>query len=122
MCVLSYGALRGAVGLSLALIVKLDEDLHSDIQDIVIFHTSGIALLTLLFNGTTTGYIVKNLGMMRISNVKKRMMKNFLRIYKETVEESCVEMQRDVKSHFNHVRWDEVKRIAGVPEIEKTLY
>lgn len=122
MGVLSYGGLRGAVGLSLALIVKLDHELHTDIQDIVLFHTSGIALLTLLFNGTTTGFLVKQLGMMRISNVKKKMMRNFLRIFKETVEECCTEMQRDTKSHFNHVRWDEVKKIAGINEIEKTLY
>ena len=73
-----WGGLRGAVGLALAMIVSLicdtskDESLKLAGQRIL-FHTGGIAFLTLAINGTTTEFFIKYLGMNKISAASKRM-------------------------------------------------
>ena len=59
----SYAGLRGAVGLSLALIVANSKDVDNYVQDVIIFHVGGIATLTLLINATTVKYLVSYLGL-----------------------------------------------------------
>jgi len=50
--VLAYGGLRGAVGLTLALIVD-GSALEESIRARILFHTAGVAFLTLVINGTS---------------------------------------------------------------------
>jgi len=59
----TYAGLRGAVGLSLALIVAASPGIDRYVQDLVLLDVGGIALLTLLINATTTGHLVKYLGL-----------------------------------------------------------
>ena len=66
----SYAGLRGAVGMSLALIVAVDDKLPKMARDIILFHVAGVALLTLLINATTTGWLIKKLGLSRQSDIK----------------------------------------------------
>lgn len=66
--VMAYGGLRGAVGLCLALIVKENPQIDDKVKDIIIFHTGGIALLTLMVNAMTIKYLVNWLGMSRMSD------------------------------------------------------
>ena len=61
--VLSYGALRGAVGITFALIVSKDDDLPKTWKDIIIFHMCGMSVLTLLLNGTTISLLLRGLGL-----------------------------------------------------------
>ena len=87
-----WGGLRGAVGLALAMIVSLicdtskDESLKLAGQRIL-FHTGGIAFLTLAINGTTTEFFIKYLGMNKISAASKRMKVR-----------ATVRLHRDLKS------------------------
>jgi len=55
--------LRGAVGLSLALMVQASPKIPRYVQDVILLHVAGIALLTLLINATTTGTVVRMLGL-----------------------------------------------------------
>ena len=64
----SYGGLRGAVGLALALIVTHSGFLPRAIGEQTIFHISGIVFMTLTINGTTTGYVIKKLELKKESN------------------------------------------------------
>jgi NhaP-type Na+/H+ or K+/H+ antiporter len=66
--VLVYGGLRGAVGLALALMV-FHEEFNEEIKEMVVFHTAGIATLTLLVNGTTTGYFIGKFGLAKVSPI-----------------------------------------------------
>ncbi|SDB85883.1 cation:proton antiporter [Williamwhitmania taraxaci] len=65
-----YGALRGAVGLALALIVAGMANLPVEVRDQFLFLTAGIVLLTLLVNATTIKLIVDKLGMTRVAASK----------------------------------------------------
>ncbi|CAM9338058.1 unnamed protein product [Discosporangium mesarthrocarpum] len=58
LVVLTYAGLRGAVGLTLALIVQENNAIPKEIADKVIFHMAGLALLTLLINATTIGRLM----------------------------------------------------------------
>ena len=75
---LSYSGLRGAVGLCLALQVKFNDNIDSGIKDQVMFFTAGIVLLTLIINGTTTGFVVRKLGMVKENEMSKRMLAKVL--------------------------------------------
>ena len=59
----SYAGLRGAVGMSLALMVAASDKIPRFIQDVILLHVAGVALLTLLINATTTGKLVYFLGL-----------------------------------------------------------
>ena len=75
---LSYSGLRGAVGLTLALIVKFNKKIDPLIRDQVMFFTAGIVLLTLVVNGTTTGWLITKLGMANENEMSKRMLRQVL--------------------------------------------
>lgn len=60
--VMSWGGLRGAVSLALALIVSVDPDLPAGVGQQILFITAGVVLLTILLNGTTTGWLLRRLG------------------------------------------------------------
>jgi len=78
-CVLvAYGGLRGAVGLALALMVLHKEFIPIEQRRLIMFHTSGIVVLTLLVNGTTTGLIVEWLHLSKETKISKQLMAEFL--------------------------------------------
>ena len=63
MILCTYAGLRGAVGLSLALMVDSSPYINKRVQDLVLLHVGGVALLTLLINASTTELLVKKLGL-----------------------------------------------------------
>jgi NhaP-type Na+/H+ or K+/H+ antiporter len=76
-----WGALRGAIGLALALVIAsptlhsgLDNPIPGSIRDQFLFFVSGIVLLTLLVNATTIKSLVAMLGLTKIPAVKAMMM------------------------------------------------
>lgn len=71
---LTYAGLRGAVSLMLALMVQNSEFIDPKIKGLILFHTSGIVLMTLLINGTTCGYLVRKLKLSKESKVSKKLM------------------------------------------------
>jgi len=77
--VVSYAGLRGAVGLALALIVTTTQGVPRHVQDVILLQTGGIALLTLLINATTTGTLVRFLGLSKQSDLKKNILVSLTR-------------------------------------------
>ena len=75
---LAYSGLRGAVGLCLALMVKFNEEIDAVIRDQIMFFTAGIVLLTLIVNATTTGCVVRALGLSKENEMSKRMLHKVL--------------------------------------------
>jgi len=118
--VLGYSGLRGAVSLILALIVYLDHDVNDHIRDIVIFHTAGISLLTLFINATTIGFLVKKLGMMRMTNVKKKMLKNLIKAYRQQVDAELEELK--IKKNYSKIDWKILKQSACTEKIRDDIF
>jgi NhaP-type Na+/H+ or K+/H+ antiporter len=61
MTLLTWGALRGALGLFLALILTNDDKIDPKVSGIILFHASFIAMFTLVINGNLTGSLVSYL-------------------------------------------------------------
>jgi hypothetical protein len=118
--VLGYAGLRGAVSLILALIVYLDDGIDQETSDLVIFHTSGIAILTLVINGTTTGFLIRKLGLTRMTNVKKKMLRNLIVAYKKQVREEIEEMK--VKKNYSKIDWEIIKDFAASDKIRDDIF
>ena len=59
---LVHSGLRGAVAMTLALIVAKDSGVDAIAGDRVLFHTGGIVILTTVVNATTSKYVVARLG------------------------------------------------------------
>merc|ERR1740138_1086569 len=80
--ILTWGGLRGAVGLALALDVDIqfahksareNNERDFELGSHVLFHVSGVAMLTLLVNGLTVGPLLKILGMTKTDKYHKGM-------------------------------------------------
>jgi hypothetical protein len=75
--VMTWGGLRGAVGLALAIQVSI-EKAGGKISDMdarrVLFYTGGIAFLTLVVNAVTCPSLVKYLGLVQTDDVKRKLL------------------------------------------------
>lgn len=79
-----WGGLRGALGLALALIVFSDknhykEPLSERVKILILFHTCGVAVLTLILNGSTCGFLLKKINLITNSPIKINFKKFYLR-------------------------------------------
>ena len=104
--VLWYGALRGAIGLALALIVAGEMAIPENIRNDFLFYTAGIVTLTLLVNATTIKYLVNGLGLTKVAPAKALMMlqaKNYLRT---STENSINKFKKD--RYLNRANWEAV--------------
>lgn len=72
---LNWSALRGAVGLCGALIVGGELELPFAFQKQTLFYTSGVVILTILLNGSTTSWIMDVVGLnsLSIEQVKNKL-------------------------------------------------
>lgn len=74
LVILSWAGLRGAVGLTLALIVYGSDSIQDETFRILcFFHVGIIATLTLLIQGTTTAYLLKLLGYTKVPETKRHI-------------------------------------------------
>ena len=70
----SYAGLRGAVGVSLALMVVSSDEIPRYTKDVILLHVAGVALLTLTINASTTQALITYLDLSRFSDLKKNIL------------------------------------------------
>jgi len=78
--VVTWGGLRGAVGLDLALSVNVDSKYRMVTNDPLfadrcLFYVAGIITLTLVVNATTLEWIIQRMGLMTVSHAEKEVYK-----------------------------------------------
>ncbi len=93
--VLWWGALRGAIGLALALIVAGESAIPLGIRQQFLFYTAGIVTLTLLINATTIGLLVKKLGLTKLAPAKALMLYDAKKYLREATEKSIDKLKKD---------------------------
>ena len=102
-----YGALRGAIGLALALMVAAETSIDQEIRDSFLFLTAGLVTLFSLINATTIKYVVNGLGLTKVAPAKALMMlsaKNYLR---QSTENSINKFKKD--RYLSRANWEVVK-------------
>lgn len=98
---LSYGGLRGAVGISLA--IALDDEVFRNTEDPtfrlystkLFGMTGGIAFLTLFINGSTAGWVLSKLGLTQSSKIREKLTETYYRHFKENLLNSFVHLLAD---------------------------
>ena len=101
-----WAGLRGAVGLSLSLLVyQSGGDQRAGLQ--VVFTVSGLALLTLLVNGITCGPVLEAWGMLGDSESKQLIMDEVhKRVEENSVMEyhkACIEQKHDAEEAIEYL-------------------
>jgi NhaP-type Na+/H+ or K+/H+ antiporter len=77
--ILSYGGLRGAIALSLGLLVALDTFFSERFRDICLFYIFVIIMMTVLVNGLTMKFLMKKTGFLKEDPVKVKLKSNLMR-------------------------------------------
>jgi len=90
-----YGALRGAVGLALALIVAGMETIPVEIRDQFLFLTAGIVMLTLLINATTIKFLVFKLGLTKMAASKAIILNQTVKAVAEKMDKEAERISSD---------------------------
>ncbi|MFW6224757.1 MAG: cation:proton antiporter, partial [Bacteroidota bacterium] len=115
--VLWWGALRGAIGLALALVVAGVDNQYipETIRNQFLFLTAGVVTMTLVINATTIGWLVEKLGITKLSPAKAAMIHNSRQYLRQAVENWTVKMKND--RYINRANWNIVEQYyPDVPE------
>lgn len=115
MVLCSYAGLRGAVGLALALMVSFNKKVPQYIQDVVMLHVAGVALLTLLINATTTGWLVKKLRLSHRSDLQKNILVGATYRLEDSLDARIDSLKG--KRSFNNVDWSVLRQDIKVSQV-----
>jgi len=73
--VATWGGLRGAVGLAMAIMVLHDHNIEKEHREEIFDYTASLVLLTLCVNGTSTGYLLQLLDFDKKSDISVAVAK-----------------------------------------------
>ncbi len=110
-----YGALRGAIGLALALIVANTDSIDKEIRDQFLFLTAGIVTLTLLVNATTIKAFVEKLGLTKLAPAKALTLHNANIFVQQSAEKNIESLKSD--RFLKRANWKEVRNY--MPQFEQ---
>ena len=120
--VMTWGGLRGAVGLALALVVEHDPIIDPIIGSKILFHTAGIVLLTLVVNATT---ITRLLGALKFSEVSSSRLREMASIVKQ-LDETRTRLLKDQRTDrfLSDAIWSKVSEYSVIvdpyaPKVDK---
>jgi NhaP-type Na+/H+ or K+/H+ antiporter len=117
LLILSWSGLRGAVGLTLSLIVYNSEDLDDKFRVLCFFNVGMIAVLTLLLQGTTVGIFLEKLGYTSIPAVKKHVQVQSAEVIDHLSRSGIHEAQQKALHGENLLGvadWDRVASLSNI--------
>ena len=101
--VLTWGALRGAIGLAMAAIVHHEQNIPHTVREKVYLHMSGIVALTLVVNGSTMGWALGKLGYTVRSKARNMLATKAVIHLEQVAYEEITKVKR--KKAYNHCDW-----------------
>lgn len=105
--ILTWGGLRGALGMTLALMVSYTPDIPEEIRKQILFFTAGIVTLTLSVNATTMRWLLKKLGLIHISTARTQMD---YKIQQHIYESSSRYLNKlTTREQLNGANWEHVE-------------
>ena len=115
--ILTWGDLRGVIGLSLGLIISLNNDFSETYQHQVLFHICFTVFFTLFINASTMSCLVNKLGMTKLSKDAIKILKSEMLILENNTHNKIKGMIND--DIFNGANWHDV--IDALPSYSTIL-
>lgn len=113
-----YGALRGAIGLALALIVVGSDNIAPIVKEEFLFIVAGVVTLTLLVNATTIKYLVDKLGLTKLSPARQVMISNASAYLRKSLSNQMNRIGED--RYMKKANWNQVEAyFPDVYELDK---
>lgn len=119
--VLWWGALRGAIGLALALIVESSPYIDQTIREQFLFLIAGTVTLTLLINATTMKTVANKLGLTKVSPEKEYALQQ-AELFVDTSTDKAIKRLKDNR-FYKKANFDLVEKYVAfdLPECQVDL-
>lgn len=117
--ILTYGGLRGAIALSLGMLVAVDERLNMNLRHICLFYVVTTIVFTVCVNGLTIKNVMKMTNFLKKDPIKEKVKYNMTRqILVNTMRELSMIKQQDdlVGAHWNKV--DQLAKLQNYKILE----
>lgn len=112
--ILTWGGLRGALGMTLALMVSYTPSIPDGIRSQVLFFTAGIVTLTLCINATTMRWLLNKLGLIYIPTARTMMENKIQNLLHENSEKYFERLK--TRDALNGANWEKVSQyITAMP-------
>jgi NhaP-type Na+/H+ or K+/H+ antiporter len=109
--VLWWGALRGAIGLSLALIVESSPYINQTVREQFLFLIAGTVTLTLLINATTMKTVANKLGLTKVSPEKEYALQQ-AEFFVDTSTDKAIKRLKEDR-FYKRVNFNEVEKYTA---------
>ncbi len=104
--ILTWGGLRGALGMTLALMVSYTPAIPEEIRSQVLFFTAGTVTLTLCINATTMRWLLNKLGLIYIPTARTMMENKIQNLLHENSEQYFERLK--TREALNGANWEKV--------------
>jgi hypothetical protein len=117
---LTYGGLRGAVGIAFTLILASYSFLPEKFKSISVFNMAGCAFLTMMINAPTCNWVINRLGLCHKSDTKVKLFNKFMKICKRDLEDK-IEHTRRFDKYLSNSNWDKVEELSGLKDLSSMI-
>lgn len=116
--ILTWGGLRGALAMTLALMVSYTESIPEDIRNQILFFTAGIVTLTLSINATTMRWLLNKMGLNSTSSARVQLEYRIHQYIRENSEKYFDKLQ--MREHLKNANWNKVEHYMVQKPVEPT--
>lgn len=113
--ILGWGGLRGALGLTLALMVSYTLPIPEEIRQQVLFFTAGIVTLTLTINATSMRWLLTRLGLVKVPSAKVLLDYSIRKRVQEDTDKYYERLQK--REALTDANWDIVETFLPEKEV-----
>ena len=82
-------------------------------------HVAGIALMTLIINASTTGALVKFLGLARTSDLRQNILASVTHNIHKNIDENINHLKHEKGSNYSFVDWKKLKASVRLTDLCK---
>lgn len=114
-CVLILAGLKGAIAITLALLVYRSDEIDKDVRNLALFMTISISTLSIFFDSLAIRYSVKYLGLEKLTTIQENMM---VVVTNSLIEETTHKLQSiRIRDDMKLADWEDVIKIAGAKNL-----
>jgi NhaP-type Na+/H+ or K+/H+ antiporter len=118
--VLTLAGLKGAIAITLALLVYHHDAVSTRVKTLALFMVVGVSALSIFFDSLAVKYAVRALGMEKLSSVQENMMINVTQSLIDKTTQKLEKMRR--RPDMKLADWDTVIDIAGAKNLLTRIF